>query len=65
MNPAHLLIASLVLLAAFWLGYWFRADEEDMFVPTMPAIILNISCATGVIASVCQMVAHFLTAATP
>lgn len=65
MNPAYLLIASLVVAAAFWLGFWVGQTDSVEFWPNGPAVLLNLACAIGVLSALAVMVHHFLQTPLP
>lgn len=65
MNPAILLIASLVVAAAFWLGVWIGSGDSCTFWPNGPAFFLNLACAIGILVSLGRMIGYFLQTPLP
>lgn len=65
MNPAYLLLASLVVAAAFWLGFWMGKTDSVEFWPNGPATFLNLACAVGGLSALAMMIYHFLQTPLP
>jgi len=42
MNPAHVFIASISLLAVWWLGYWTGIDNRGDVWPNAPSLAFNL-----------------------
>lgn len=63
MNPAHVFLISLAVLAVFWLGVYCGSDEHDDDVAPylfLPAILLNLTAAGFLIASLYRLIIQAL-----